>query len=53
MKAAAPPAASNENAAVRRYAMVNVTDTAVSKLREMKEEDPSKSAFRVIFKGFG
>jgi Fe-S cluster assembly iron-binding protein IscA len=33
--------------------MVSITDNAVTKLNEMKQEDPSKGAFRVVFKGFG
>jgi hypothetical protein len=33
--------------------VVNITESAVSKLREMQEEVPDKGAFRVIFKGFG
>jgi len=33
--------------------MVSITDSAVTKLIEMKEEDPSKGAFRVSFRGFG
>jgi hypothetical protein len=32
--------------------MVNVTESAVQKLTEMREEQPDKS-FRVVFKGFG
>jgi len=45
--------ARREQSAAGRYAMVSVTDSALNKLREMRQEDPSKGAFRVIFKGFG
>jgi hypothetical protein len=33
--------------------MVTVTENAVTKLRELQIEHPDKSAFRVVFKGFG
>lgn len=33
--------------------MVTLTDSAAQKLREMLNEAPDKSAFRVVFKGFG
>jgi Fe-S cluster assembly iron-binding protein IscA len=32
--------------------MVNVTESAVKKLHEMRAEQPDKG-FRVVFKGFG
>lgn len=34
--------------------MVDVTDSALDKLREMKQQgDGNKEAFRIVFKGFG
>jgi len=33
--------------------MVTVTSSAADKLREMQQEQPDKSSFRVVFKGFG
>lgn len=33
--------------------MVNLTPGAAGKLREMQNEHPERSAFRVVFRGFG
>ena len=43
----------NDQAAVWRLHMVTVTDNAMTKLRELQSEHPDKTAFRVVFKGFG
>jgi hypothetical protein len=36
----------------RTMSAVSVTERALPKLREMKEESKEGSAFRVVFKGF-
>ena len=33
--------------------MVTVSESAQAKLREMQQEQPERSAFRLVFKGFG